>query len=110
MQERSSHKAAFNAHGKSRLLGKRLSVFPDDVDRPVSKVFENSPRLRADVDYILAAEYLRAKRLLEANLNAVIALAQALKKERRLEGKRLKTLLKGVSAPDGSMKCLEFTG
>lgn len=91
-------------------LGKRLSVFPDDVDRPVYKVFECSPRLRADVDFILAREYLRAKRLLEANLNAVIALAQALKNERRLEGELLKTLLQGLCATDGSTERLEFTG
>ncbi|KRC00332.1 hypothetical protein ASE23_12895 [Rhizobium sp. Root73] len=91
-------------------LGKRLSVFPDDVDRPVYKIFETSPVLRADVDHILRAEYSRAKSLLEANLNAVIALAQALKKERRLEGERLKTLLAGLCTSDGSSERLEFTG
>ncbi|WP_426122500.1 AAA family ATPase [Pararhizobium sp. PWRC1-1] len=91
-------------------LGKRLSVFPDDVDRPVYKVFEGSPKLRADVDFVLAIEYSRAKRLLEANLNALIAVAQALKKERRLEGGRLKTLLAGLSAPDSSKERLEITG
>lgn len=83
-------------------LGKRLSVFPDDVDRPVYKVFEDVPRLRTDVDVILETEYSRAKKLLEANLNAVIALARALKEERRLEGNRLQTLLTGLCVADGS--------
>lgn len=91
-------------------FGKRLSVFSDDVDRPVYKVIEGSPRLRADIDLILATEYARAQNLLKANLDALIAIAQALKTERRLEGKRLKTLLAGLSATDGSTGHLEFTG
>ena len=45
-------------------LGKRLSVFPDDVDLPVYKVFESSPRLRADVDLVLATQDSRTKRLI----------------------------------------------
>jgi ATP-dependent Zn protease len=91
-------------------LGKRLSVFSDDVDRPIYTVIESSPRLRADVDLILATEYARAKNLLKANLDAVIAIAQVLRTERRLEGERLKTLLAGFSATDGSTGHLEFTG
>lgn len=91
-------------------LGRRLSVFPDDVDRPINKVFENFPRLRADVDDILRAEYSRAKILLEANSETLITLAQALEKERRLDGERLKTLMVGLSRTDGSMKVLELAG
>ncbi len=91
-------------------LGKRLSVFPDDVDRPVYKVFETSPKLRADVDDILRAEYSRAKSLLDANLPTMITLAQALKDERRLEGERLKTLLGGLSAIEGPMKIVGLAG
>ncbi|KQV39386.1 hypothetical protein ASE37_21475 [Rhizobium sp. Root268] len=91
-------------------LGKRLSVFADDVDRPVYKVFQEVPKLRADVDDILRAEYSRAKRLLDANLNTMITLAQALKEERRLEGERLKTLLKGLSATEGSPKLVGMAG
>ncbi|TCA66482.1 AAA family ATPase [Rhizobium leguminosarum] len=91
-------------------LGKRLSVFSDDVNRPIYKVIESSPRLRADVDLILATEYARAKNLLKANLDAVIAIAQVLNTERRLEGERLKTLLAGLSATDSSTGYLEFTG
>ncbi|MBB6178086.1 AAA family ATPase [Pseudorhizobium flavum] len=91
-------------------LGKRLSVFPDEVDRPVYEVFGSSPKLRADVDFILAAEYLRTKRLLEANLKVLIALAHALKRERRLEGERLKALLRDLFATDGATERLEFTG
>lgn len=91
-------------------LGKRLSVFSDDVDRPVYKVLESSPRLRADVDVILATEYSRAKSLLKANLDVVIALAQALKQDRRLEGERLKLFLQGLSPIDGPTEHLEFTG
>ncbi|MBP1874021.1 SpoVK/Ycf46/Vps4 family AAA+-type ATPase [Ensifer adhaerens] len=91
-------------------LGKRLSVFPDDVDRPVYKVFQEAPRLRADVDEILRAEYSRAKSLLDANLNTVITLAQALKEERRLEAERLRTLLRGLSAAEGPTKLVGMSG
>ncbi|WP_245446268.1 hypothetical protein [Metarhizobium album] len=91
-------------------LGKQLSVFPDDTDRPVSKVLETSPRLRADVDHILRAEYARAKSLLKANFETLIILAQALKDERRLEGDLLKCLLEGLCPTDGSTNRLEFTG
>ncbi|WP_083637580.1 AAA family ATPase [Pararhizobium arenae] len=91
-------------------LGKRLSVFPDDVDRPVQKLLETSPGLRSDVDDILRAEYSRAKSLLEANLDAMIALARALQQEKRLEDERLKTLLQGLCVADVSIQRLEFTG
>lgn len=91
-------------------LGTRLSVFPDDVDRPVQKLLETSPGLRSHVDDILRAEYSRAKSLLEANLDAMIALARALQQEKRLEGERLKTLLQGLCGTDVSAHPLEFTG
>ncbi|QRY69290.1 AAA family ATPase [Ensifer sp. PDNC004] len=91
-------------------LGRRFSVFPDDVDQPVYKVFETSPKLRADVDFILATEYARAKRLLEANLKVTIDLARALKEERRLEGERLKTLLVGLSPTEGPTKLVGLAG
>ncbi len=91
-------------------LGKRLSVFPDDVDRPVHKVFETSPGLRSDVDDILKSGYLRAKSLLQANLDAMIALARALQEETRLEGERLEPLLQGLCTTDVSAYPLEFTG
>ncbi|CAN7500880.1 AAA family ATPase [Rhizobium sp. LjRoot30] len=91
-------------------LGKRLSVFPDDVDRPVQKLLETSPGLRSDVDDILRAEYSRARSLLEANVDAMTAIARALQQEKRLEGERLKTLLQGLCVADVSTQRLEFTG
>lgn len=91
-------------------LGKWLSVFPDNVDRPIHKVFETVHRLRADVDAILDTEYSRAKGILESNLGAMITLAQALREERRLEGERLETLLTGLYATTGSTNVVENTG
>lgn len=70
-------------------LGSTLSVFPDEVDRPVYQVVAEVPHLRADIDRILGKEYARVKTLLEAERDTVIALSRALKKERRLEGERL---------------------
>ncbi|CAN7343035.1 hypothetical protein LJR010_001783 [Ensifer adhaerens] len=50
------------------------------------------------MDEILRAEYSRAKGLLDANLNTMITLAEALKEERRLDAERLRSLLSGLSA------------
>lgn len=74
-------------------LGERLAVFPDEIDRPVYQVVEDVPQLRAEIDGILDKEYARAKTLLGAERDTVIALARALKEERRLEGERLEALL-----------------
>jgi ATP-dependent Zn protease len=91
-------------------LGKLLAVFPDDVDRPVYQVVEDVPQLRAEIDSILDTEYARAKTLLEAQRRTLIALARALKEERRLEGERLTVLLGDLETPDRPTKPLELTG
>ncbi len=91
-------------------LGNRLAVFPDDIDRPVYQVVEDVPQLRAEIDGILDTEYARAKTLLEAERDTVIALARALKEARRLEGKRLVALFGDLKIPGRSTKLLEFNG
>lgn len=91
-------------------LGQRLAVFPDEIDRPVYQVVEDVPHLRAEIDGILDKEYARAKTLLEAERDTVIALARALKEERRLEGERLEELLGDLKTPDRPTKPLELTG
>lgn len=91
-------------------LGKRLAVFPDDVDRPVYQIVEDVPALRAEIDYILDTEYVRAKTLLEAERGTLIALARALKEEKRLEGERLVALLGALETSDRPTKPLELTG
>jgi SpoVK/Ycf46/Vps4 family AAA+-type ATPase len=80
-------------------LGKRLAIFPDEIDRPVYQVVEGVPQLRAEIDDILHKEYARAKTLLESERDTVIGLARALKDDRRLEGERLKALLKNLELP-----------
>lgn len=92
-------------------LGNRLSIFPHNVDRPVQQIIEGVPHLRADVDVMLAMEYRRAKRLLEAERETVVTVARALKDESRLEGDRLVQLLAGLRAPDVCPeKLLNLTG
>lgn len=90
-------------------LGNRLSVFPDEVDRPVYQVVEDVPQLRAEIDAILDTEYARVKTLLEAERGTVIALARALKDESRLQGERLKALFSDLKFNSGPTKVLEFT-
>ncbi|QIO70615.1 AAA family ATPase [Rhizobium leguminosarum bv. trifolii] len=80
-------------------LGKRLAIFPDEIDRPVHQVVEDVPQLRAEIDDILHKEYARAKTLLESERDTVIGLARALKDDRRLEGERLEALLKNLKIP-----------
>lgn len=87
-------------------LGNRLAVFPDDVDRPVYQVIEDVPQLRAEIDGILDTEYARAKTLLGAERDTVIALARALKEARRLEGERLEALLGDFKTPGRPTKPL----
>nr|WP_246787328.1 AAA family ATPase [Rhizobium leguminosarum] len=91
-------------------LGNRLSVFPDEVDRPIYQVVEAVPQLRADIDGILDTEYGRVKTLLEAERDTVIALARALKEDGRLDGKRLQALLSDLKSSGRLTKLLEFTG
>jgi SpoVK/Ycf46/Vps4 family AAA+-type ATPase len=91
-------------------LGRRLVVFPDEIDRPVYQVVEDVPQLRAEINGILDKEYARAKTLLEAERDTVIALARALKEERRLEGERLEALLGDLKTPDRPTEPLELIG
>ncbi|MDP9630366.1 UNVERIFIED_ORG: DNA polymerase III delta prime subunit [Ensifer adhaerens] len=79
-------------------MGRRLTMFADQIDLPESELVKRNPDLRADVDHLLDEEYARANQILIENQPALLSLAEALKMERCLKGDRLDALLSAVPA------------
>ncbi|WP_455271684.1 AAA family ATPase [Rhizobium herbae] len=82
-------------------LGRRLSTFPEEINKSAAALFPTIPDLRADVDLILDAEYKRSREILESNQDTLVKIAGALRDEKSLAGERLATLLNAL--PDNEV-------
>ncbi len=84
-------------------LGRRLSVEFGDVSRFGSSTDLSDGPTRADIDAILGSEFARAKSIITSKKAGLMAIAEALRDEKTLDGDRVTSLL-AASCEEASLK------